>query len=145
MVASTQWVSDLWASAIVATTEAVWAEYQAGIFRGKLAADVWHGLSVLTLTVEEEVLSGTLPSGLGHGERSCIAVALSRGALFASDDLDARRTASAHKVPVTGTVGLLVLGVRRNLLARQQANHLLEEMIAHGYRSPVTSLDELLS
>jgi predicted nucleic acid-binding protein len=74
----------------------------------------------------------------------CPALAVSRGALFASDDLDARKTASALNVPVTGTVGLLVVGVHRNLLDRKLANHLLAEMITHGYRSPVAQLDELL-
>jgi predicted nucleic acid-binding protein len=144
VAAPTKWVLDLWGRGIVATTEAVWREYQTGVSRRHLPADVWHGLPVLTLTVEEGMLLKTLPAGLGHGERSCIALAVSRGALFASDDLDARKIASALTVPVTGTVGLLVLGVRRNSLGRQQANQLLAEMISHGYRSPVTQLDELL-
>jgi len=81
---------------------------------------------------------------LGAGERSCLAVALHRQGLLVSDDLDARRAAREHGIPKTGTVGILVLYVRRGYLSREEANALLTEMIALGYRSPVASLDSLL-
>jgi predicted nucleic acid-binding protein len=47
-------------------------------------------------------------------------------------------------VPVTGTVGVLDVAVRRGLLTLAQANGLLADMIAAGYRSPLDRLDELV-
>jgi predicted nucleic acid-binding protein len=81
---------------------------------------------------------------LGAGERSCLAVAISRSGALASDDLLARRWARQHGVEVTGTVGILLACARRGYLAPEQANTLLAAMIAAGYRSPVESLDALL-
>jgi predicted nucleic acid-binding protein len=61
------------------------------------------------------------------------------------DDQDVRSVARRHGVPTTGTLGVLALGVRQGLLSKNEANALLKEMIAAGYRSPVTELDSLLS
>ena len=49
-----------------------------------------------------------------------------------------------YDIPTTGTVGILTRCVQRGYLARDQADHLLAEMIALGYRSPVTDLSALL-
>jgi predicted nucleic acid-binding protein len=45
---------------------------------------------------------------------------------------------------ISGTLGLLLLLVEQSHLALAQANSMLTQMIASGYRSPVTSLEELL-
>jgi predicted nucleic acid-binding protein len=50
----------------------------------------------------------------------------------------------AGRVATTSELGILVLGVRRGLLTLEQANRLLDEMIAGGYRSPLRMLDELV-
>ena len=68
-----------------------------------------------------------------------------RQGVFASDDRDARIQAQHLKIPVIGTVGILVLCVRRSYLALEETQDLLDRMIAYGYRSPVVQINELLS
>ncbi len=127
------------------TTPSVLAEYRAGTASELLSSDAWTDLSVVSLTQDEAAFAASLPLRLGAGERTCLAVAVHRGGLLASDDLDARHAAREHGVPRTGTLGILVLCVQRGHLSRDQANVLLSEMIALGYRSPVGSLTPLLN
>jgi predicted nucleic acid-binding protein len=77
---------------------------------------------------------------LGDGEASCIAVALERGCVIFTDDRDARRYAGRRELRVSGTLGVLLLLVERKHLTVAQADACLREMIAHDYRSPVTSI-----
>ena len=60
-----------------------------------------------------------------------------------TDDADARRLAAALKVEISGTIGVLIKLVRREILTLEQGDRLLAEMIARGYRSPVRSLREI--
>lgn len=133
----------LWPSG-TCTTLSVLDEYGAAAARGLLPADAWTDLPIVTLTEEEMAFAASLMPRLGAGERACLAVALHRRGLFVSDDLDARRAARQHSVSRTGTIGILVLCVRRGYLSREQANALLSEIIALGYRSPVANLDPLI-
>jgi predicted nucleic acid-binding protein len=66
-----------------------------------------------------------------------------RQGLLATDDLDARRIAQQQNVSLTGTIGILILCVRRGYLSREEADRLLAEMIALGYYSPFDNLDQL--
>ena len=125
------------------TTLSVQEEYVAGTASGLLSADAWIELPVVTLTPEEIAFAARLSPRLGAGERTCLAVATHRTGLLVSDDLDARRAAREHDVPTTGTLGILIRCVQLGHLARGQANALLAEMIALGYRSPVDRLDSL--
>jgi predicted nucleic acid-binding protein len=134
------------------TTPAVLAEYYAGVSSGLPPPDAWANLPVVTLIEEEDTFAAALPPRLGSGERTCLAVAVHRQGLLNSDDdstelaevLDARHIAQRHGVSTTGTVGILVLCVRRDHFSRDQAEALLAEISALGYRSPVTSLVPLL-
>jgi predicted nucleic acid-binding protein len=136
-------VVQLWPTA-ACTTAAVVAEYAVGVAEGLLPADAWIDLPVVELTGEEAAFADHLSSRLGAGERTCLAAALHRQGLLASDDLDARRAADQHRVPRTGSIGILVSCVRHGLLSREDAESLLGEMIAFGYRSPVGSLRSLI-
>jgi predicted nucleic acid-binding protein len=127
------------------TTPSVLAEYQAGAAGGLISPDTWADLMVTTLTEEETCLAASFLTRLGKGERSCLAVAVCRQGLFATDDLDARRIAQERRVPLTGTIGILTLCERQGYLSREEANGLLAEMIAFGYRSPIDSLNRLNS
>ena len=53
--------------------------------------------------------------------------------------------AQQQGVPVTGTIGLLVIGVQHQRWSLAEANAALAQMIALGFRSPVTSLDDLIA
>lgn len=143
LVGHTDLALQLWPK-LVCTTPAVWQEYQAGVMQGRLSSQAWAELPVVSLTGPENSLVESLPSSLGAGERACLAVAVHRKGLFVSDDLDARHLAQELSIPRTGTIGILVLCVRRKFLTRDQANALLAEMVALGYRAPFKSLDLIL-
>ena len=143
-VKRTEVVLQLWPTAC--TTAATLAEYQAGAARdaGQMPLSAWSALPIIALTEAETAFGAGLPHRLGAGERSGLAVAHARAGVFVSDDGQARLIAQRWGVPTTGTLGILLAGVKRNSLSRQAANDLLREMIALGYRSPVDRLDTLL-
>lgn len=92
---------------------------------------------------EEKGLFELLSVSLGLGEASSIAVAKSRGLLFASDDRVARREASLLGVKLTGTLGILKKAEKRKLISLKKADFILKRMIEHGFHSPVHSLKEI--
>lgn len=136
-------VLNLWPEA-ACTTHAVLAEYDAGAAAGFLPDDAWRALPVIELTAEEASTARQFASRLGAGERTCLAAALHRSGRLASDDLDARRAAQRCGVRMTGTIGILVVSVRRGLQSHAGADALLASMLALGYRSPVKSISSLL-
>ncbi|WP_297522804.1 DUF3368 domain-containing protein, partial [Thermococcus sp.] len=85
-----------------------------------------------------------LSRSLGRGEASCIAVARNRGLIFLSDDYDARKKARLLGVKVSGTIGLLVLGVKKNVLTLDEADKLLQKMIELGFYSPIKRIEEIM-
>ncbi|MBN1284945.1 MAG: DUF3368 domain-containing protein [Anaerolineae bacterium] len=107
------------------TTESVLKELQAGIAQGHLPADLNYQ-SILVVELEEREMTHLADTiHLGQGEWSCIVVAESRGYMFASDDLDARREAHRRGILTSGTIrGLLVL-VRRKAISLEEANQML--------------------
>jgi predicted nucleic acid-binding protein len=60
-----------------------------------------------------------------------------------TDDLAARRIARTLGLDFTGTLGALDQLIQTEILSLGQAEELLAEMIAHGYRSPIRSLREI--
>lgn len=142
LVERTDLILELWPGAC--TTTAVKAEYAAGAEARDLPVDVWDGLKAVTLTPSEKAFAGRLRQRLGAGERSCLAVAHQRGGLFVSDDYDARREAQSLQIPITGTIGVLLLNIRQGRIKISDGNKLLAELIRLGYRSPVNALDEFL-
>ena len=92
----------------------------------------------------EHQLRGEFDLLLDPGEASCLALAISRGLVLATDDLAARQLAQDRDVLLTGTVGILLALVRDGSLALTEANDILAKMIGLGYRSPVDRLDQLI-
>lgn len=127
-----------------ATTTAVFNEYQAGIINRGLPAHSWDNLPVLTLHSAEKTFAEQLPPQLGRGERSCIAIAVHRHCLFVCDDAKARHEAQRLGVAISGTLGILMMNIRRKRCTLDESNAVLAAMIAEGYRSPVSKLDSLL-
>jgi predicted nucleic acid-binding protein len=125
------------------TTALVLAELQRGASAGYFPVSDWEWLPVTELTVREEEHLAQLRTVLGDGEAACIAVLLERKGILLSDDLLARRHAQRRGIPVSGTLGILLSLVRAGLLSLDEANACLQEMIAHGYRSPARSLPPL--
>ena len=61
-----------------------------------------------------------------------------------TDDRDARELARHLQVPLSGTLGVLTRLVDIEHLSLEEADSLLLRMIASGYRSPVTSLRDII-
>ncbi len=93
---------------------------------------------------DEHRLRSEFDHFLDAGEASCLALAISRRLVFATDDLAARRLARKNKVHLTGTLGILIALVRNNTLSLADANAMLSVMIRRHYRSPVDRLDDLI-
>jgi predicted nucleic acid-binding protein len=129
----------------VATTFHALREMETGVALGKIPACDWAWLGIVELTAVEGERFRDLTVHLGQGEASCLAVAIHRGYRLASDDKDARQWARRLAIPLTGTIGILAASVERRKLSLEDGNHLLQELIVAGYRSPMTTLDELLS
>lgn len=92
----------------------------------------------------EHRLQSEFDQFLDPGESSCLALAISRGMTLVTDDLAARRLAKKRKVPLSGTLGILIALVRHNTFTLKEANAMLAAMIQQRYRSPVDHLDEFI-
>jgi len=97
---------------------------------------------VLKLGEEETELYNSLRVKLGKGEASCLAIA--KNMKFLTDDSDARKVANILGVPVSGTIGALVHCIRKNIISKEEGNQILREMIAKGFYSSISDLDEIV-
>jgi hypothetical protein len=70
-------------------------------------------------------------------------VAAQRNGRILTDDRDARKLAAQLKIPVSGTLGILLRLVQIDALMLFEANEMLGQMVSKGYRSPVQKLEEL--
>ena len=126
------------------TTPAVRAELDAGMNIGLVAPCDWDWLSLLTPDERMTVLAQQFLQVLDTGEAESLAAVVVRECVFLSDDLAARRLVASQGVRVSGTLGVLILLVKRDVLDPKEADDLLRGMMAKGYRSPVASLSKLL-
>lgn len=126
------------------TTPVVYDELKAGESLGFIPVCDWSWLPVIQLTLAEYGLYEKLRLVLDEGEASCLAVAKSRQAVLVTDDLQARRMVNGEKILVSGTIGLLLTLIRAENITLREANVMLSDMIARGYRSPVRDLLTLL-
>lgn len=133
----------------------VYREVQAGLEEGYTfyseiprlldpsSTESWIRLT--SLTEEELILLPAMPARLHAGETSSLAIARNRGWLFLSDDKAARRYGSGCGVILSGTLGCLASGVRRDLWTLEQANGCLARIIGFGFYSPVADVADLLN
>lgn len=132
-------------------TDFVAAENTKGVLKGykglagikEAVNEGW--LREITLSTQaEKALFESLSISMGLGEASSIAAAKERGFVFACDDRAARREASFLNVKLTGTIGILVKAVRKNITDYKHADDILKSMVASGFYSPVTSIKAFL-
>lgn len=142
LVGRTEWLQKLWPNRLVTSNEA-WAELQAGIRLGHLPESDWSWLTALALTPEEHQMCEELMPPLDEGEAACLALAYHRGYGLLTDDRVARREARRLGVSLSGTLGALKALVDEEKVSLEEANAALQEMIAKGYRSPITHLSQL--
>jgi len=131
---------------------AVYEEIQKGLEEGyEFLAEVDKALDeeifrLTTLEGEDEWrLYRAMPDKVHRGEAmSLAAIALHRKWGFLTDDRAARRYADRLKVPYSGTLGILLLAIRKGVLPLEKADELLRQMVDRAkYRSPVDSLEIL--
>ena len=137
------------------TTHEVHEEILRGISRGyQYLEDVDHEMSfdetgwlrvVAIRSCMEHQSMNDLLKRLGMGESSAIAIAKSRTMIFMSDDRTARRIATDMGVSISGTIGILVRCVDKDIISFLEGNIILVEMIRKGYMSPVDSLEAIAS
>lgn len=103
------------------------------------------GVDLVALGERADATDDELRARLDRGEAESLLVAIERGGTIATDDLAARRLAATYDVPVTGSIGVLALGVRRGVIDVETANEWLaiwrEE---RGFYAPVARVEELL-
>lgn len=129
----------------IVTAAQVMAEIQRGVERHVLPSCDWQWLPVYTLdTPAERRLYTQLHQRLGAGESACLALAMHRGFMVLTDDIDARRWGHHAEIPVSGTIGLLVQLVQGDVLTVDEANALVHAMREHGYYAPIARLEDLL-
>lgn len=80
---------------------------------------------------------------LEAGEAEALYYALLYGGVLATDDGDARELAREYDVSVTGSLGLLVKGIKQEEVTVSVANEWLSEWQSTGYYSPVDDVREL--
>jgi len=127
----------------IATTPQVIKEFSEGVTLGRLPRTGLDWLEIVSLEGEEVAHFQNLIGRVNAGEAACLAVAINRAGRILTDDRDARRLAAQFKVPVSGTLGVLLRLVENQNLTFTEANDLLGKMIAFGYRSPVKKLEDL--
>jgi predicted nucleic acid-binding protein len=82
---------------------------------------------------------------LDRGEAESLFGAIEHSGTLATDDLAARRIADQRDVSVTGSIGLLVLGVESAQIDRGTADEWLDTWREQrGYYAPVGSVAEIL-
>lgn len=82
---------------------------------------------------------------LDPGEAETLRGAVERDGTIATDDLAARRLATELNIPVTGSIGLLVLGIKGEHINSETADEWLAVWRdERGYFAPVESVTELL-
>jgi predicted nucleic acid-binding protein len=127
----------------VATPQQAFSELNAGVQRGRLPDLDWSWLPIWTLETAETPHYQQFLRGLNAGEAACLAMAVHRGCQIVTDDRDAREFAHRLRIPLSGTLGVLVRLTDIGSLSLEEADALLSRMIASGYCSPAVSLQEL--
>ena len=100
---------------------------------------------LISLSKKEHEFYISLLDSLGKGEASCIAFAKYSGGVVATDDKAVRRICDSFKIPVTGTIGILVMLCREGHTSIDSADALLSKMIHNGFYSPVRRISELFT
>jgi len=95
--------------------------------------------------VPPETAAAQLRDRLDPGEADALHGAIECDGTLATDDLAARRLADELGISVTGSIGLLVVGIEHGRIDRETADEWLKTWRdERGYYAPVESVDELL-
>jgi predicted nucleic acid-binding protein len=109
------------------------------LLRAVQAGEVTYGASANIAAVDR---TRAFRRSLGSGEASCLAHATLSGGVVATDDRAARRVCREEGIPVTGTIGILVAGVRDRTLSLPEAEQIHVRMTLNGFYSPVARIED---
>jgi predicted nucleic acid-binding protein len=115
-------------------------------FLDDAAAVVGDGIPALEVEGDQEPAATVgVDATLDAGEAAALRLAIERDGMLATDDLAARNTAREHGVPVTGSIGLLVLGIDHDVLDAATADEWLSTgRSERDYYAPVDSIEDVL-
>lgn len=95
------------------------------------AKEVSNSNWIKVIEPENRIAVDSLSVHLGKGEAEAITLAKEKNTLLIIDDKDGRTMAANLGVPVTGTVGLLMLAAENGKIDLKKT---LDELIASGFR-----------
>jgi len=128
-----------------ATSEYVLSEFEKGVQEGYFKNPDFPWLTKLDLNTEiERNLFAFLSQRLGTGEASCLVLAIQRKYDFLSDDLMVRKMALREGIRVSGSIGVLIELIYKNVITLERGNELLKGFINKGFFSPVERLDHFI-
>ncbi|MFC7018814.1 MULTISPECIES: hypothetical protein [Haloarcula] len=108
------------------------------------AVDAFDG-GLTVSGVPPETGGESLGKRLDPGETEALRGAFEQDGTLATDGLAARHLATELDVPVTGSVGLLVLGIKREYVDSETADEWIDIWRnERGYYAPVESVTEVL-
>ena len=81
---------------------------------------------------------------LGTGEASCIVCAQSRGGTVVTDGRAARNACAERSVVMTGSIGILKACSLDGTLVPQEADEVLQAMVAADFYAPVSRISDLI-
>ena len=81
---------------------------------------------------------------MGEGESSAISIAVEEKAIFVSDDKKARNTAKMFSLNVTGTIGIVLLNLKKKKITSREAKEILNVLISKSYRLSIEAYSKVL-
>jgi predicted nucleic acid-binding protein len=128
-----------------ATSGDVLSEFGKGVQEGYFKNADFPWLTKLDLNTEiERAMFTFLCQRLGAGEASCLVLAIQRKFDFLSDDLMVRKMALREGIRVSGSIGVLIELIHKNVIPLARGNELLKGFIKQGFFSPVERLDHFI-
>jgi predicted nucleic acid-binding protein len=95
-----------------------------------------------SLSSQERQLYTSFLVNLGSGEASSIAAAKTVNGIVVTDDKLARNVCRETGIRFTGTIGILKKLYIKDILQSREADSILQEMITHGFYSPVSKISD---
>ena len=119
----------------MAVTHLLRLEIEKGIKRHRTLKEIFKAIDIRNTV--EEIRDATkkelefmthLSSGLSETDKLCVAIAVHRDYILASDDYDVVKEARSNMVGIIGTVNILEESVEHGLILCDKAKKILKEM-----------------
>lgn len=105
------------------------------------AREVYTSKWIRVIEVDNKLAVDSLSVHLGKGEAEAIILAKEKKTLLIIDDKDGRTMAANLGVPVTGTIGLLILAAEDDKI---NLKNTLDELMASGFRLKQSEYNKII-